>query len=223
MNKLKQEAIDDIQRMARDGMPVRDIAQAVGVSKITAHKYVLTVIHPDTVSDKPQKRRGRKRVLHWLKCGYCERTFLDKSGEKTSDLKHGRIQRAYCTHRCAMNYRSAQRDNDKCKRCGVTRKELAIWRTPDSPYRATGVCFSHGYCPRCWGLLYQYKGNEELVAAHELNQQLKKEIKDDLECKEHSRPSESAARSHRRGAKGEGRSSASAGDLGSFFSHLAVS
>lgn len=171
VNRVSDDIIKDIRSMAAAGYTIRNISAYLGISKNTALKYALTTNRPDNVSAK--KMVGRKRKFHFLCCGYCEQNFLDKNGEKTSDLKHGRIKRAFCTHRCAMNFRSKQRHNDKCVRCGVTRGELAVWRIPG--YEATGVCFTKGHCPRCAGLRQQYQGNETLMNTHELTQLLKKE------------------------------------------------
>lgn len=183
--QLKAEKIEQIQRLAREGKSVREIASIVKAHKFTVNRYMMLVQHPDPVSDVPRTPTGRAKKLQYLDCGYCGAKFLDKGGEKTSDIKRGHIKRAFCTHRCAMNYRSTQRHNDRCKRCDKTRKELSIWLLEDSPYQATGVSFTHGYCPKCWGLLYQYRQDEQLVQVHELNQVLKKESRKDVRRKEY--------------------------------------
>ena len=192
-NCLEADKVKRIDEMAQAGVSIRDIADQLGVSKVTVGKYVATTARPDTVSRATKLKHVRKRKIHFLVCAYCNKQFLDKSGEKTSDLKHGRITRAFCTHRCAMNLRARERHNDKCKRCERTRKDLAAWRTEGSAYQATGVCFTKGYCPHCYSLLRQYAANELLVKTHELTQQLRKESNNELNRKEHRRPSQIAS------------------------------
>jgi hypothetical protein len=221
-NYLKQEVVETILSMAQEGMTLRQIEQATGVSKVTIGRHVLRVRRPDTVSTSTQLQHARKRKLHFIDCGYCGLSFLDKGGEKTSDLKHGRIKRAFCTHHCAMNYRSKQRHNDTCKRCGKTRKELAHWCFGNSDYEATGVCFTKGHCPKCYGLLQQFNFNDELATAHELNQQLKGELRDDVERKKHRRLEEDASGGHRGSSQGQGRSPAGPSDKRTQLTHFAI-
>lgn len=49
-----------------------------------------------------------------------------------------------------------------------------------SDYQTTGVCFTKGYCPKCYALLRQYHFDGDLCEAHELTQTLKKEIKQNV-------------------------------------------
>ena len=175
--------MENILKMVQEGFSIREIETATGVSKVTIGRYVLKVHRPDRVSSTTLIKYTKKRKLHFLNCGYCNLKFLDKGGEKTSDIKRGRIKQAFCTHHCAMNYRSQQRHADQCRRCGKTRKELSNWKLDE--YQATGVVFTNGYCPKCQGLIYQYHGDESLCQLHELNRELKEELRNVAKCQEH--------------------------------------
>lgn len=221
VNITSQEKIARIQQRATEGMSVREIAKAENTTKWVVTKYTCCLPRPDNISDVPKTPDGRNKKQHFLDCRYCGESFLDKDGEKTSDLKHGKIKHAFCTHRCAMNFRSIARHEDKCKRCKKTRKELAWWTLDNSKYQATGVCFTKGYCGRCYGLLRQYRFKEELVKDHELTQTLKKEIKNERDS-QHKRPSQDAIGNDRFSVEGKSRSQAGDLDWESFFADIAI-
>lgn len=155
-------------------------------------------------------KRGRKHKVYYLKCEECRIWFIDAKGGRSSDLRRGKIKHTFCSHHCAMNFGSRKRKADTCKRCCKTRKELARFQAPG--FEATGVSFTRGYCPKCWGLLYAYHQDEELVKTHELTQQLRKEARDDFKRKKHRRPAEDAAGSNRRGPQGQSRSPTGTGN-----------
>lgn len=136
-------------------------------------------------------KRGRKQLVRYLNCAYCDKRFLDKGGAKTSDLRTGKIKHVFCCFEHAMWFRADQRADQKCKRCNKTRGEIK------SPYMATnvtGVTFCNGYCPKCYALLHQYKGDEDLCRLHEETQRLKKEIYDKQQREKHLRLTKAATR-----------------------------
>lgn len=63
---------------------------------------------------------------------------------------------------------------DRCKRCITGGGRL---RPPEERGRSGHMNDALGYCSYCYGLLSFYKWDEEKVELHELNQQLKRELK----------------------------------------------
>lgn len=221
VNKTPQHIVDEIHRLAKDGYSTTAIEFQTGVSKGTVAKIALDIPDYDACSnDAAHKCKLKKKK--YLDCGYCEESFMDCNGEKTSDLKTGRIKRAFCSHRCAMNYRSRERHDEKCSRCNKSRRELSKFLKITSEYQATGVCFTKGYCPRCYGLLQQFNFVDELATSHELNQTLKMETKNGIEHQKHGRPSQSYSGCDRRSTQGKSRPAAGKGDFGSFFADFAI-
>jgi hypothetical protein len=158
-------------------------------------------------------------IKHYLTCKNCKKYFLDKGGERTSDIKRGKLKLPFCCRLCANTYYCKKRENVKCKRCRKTRRELSRFPTA----YATGVTFNGGYCPACYRLRLTYNKDEKLIRAHELTQQLKKESADVKRNPKHKRPSEDASGVNRRSKEGKGGSSPSAGDKRSFFADIAIS
>ena len=81
--------------------------------------------------------RARKRVNYYLECDLCGVVFLDKKGERTSEMRRGKAKHAFCCHAHAMRFRTEQREKTTgCKRCNKTRKELYSW------WQRAGIIFS---------------------------------------------------------------------------------
>lgn len=96
-------------------------------------------------------------------CDYCGSEI---QGEREADRKTRRTKHKFCNYECYGLYQRARRANDRCKRCQRKRKDIGLC-----------VVFSLGMCPGCYNLLRNFDFDEEAAALFELNQRLKKEIR----------------------------------------------
>lgn len=184
MNKLKPEIISKIQELYKAGNSIRQISRDTGCHTVTVGTYVNQLKYSLNEEAKSTEERG---IKHHYKCDNCGDEFLDKNNERTGEYKRKKIKHFFCDVYCANRFKARIRENDRCKRCEKTRKELSRFPT----LGVTGVIFSRGYCPKCYGILQQFHFDEELASAHEFNQQLKKENKN--ASKQYSGSSENAS------------------------------
>lgn len=106
--------------------------------------------------EKP-KARGLNR------CDYCGNNI---DGEREAYRLTRRTKHKFCNHVCYGKYQRLSRLQDRCKRCKRMRKDIGKC-----------VVFSYGWCPACYGVLYQFGFDEEAAALFELTQRLKKEVR----------------------------------------------
>lgn len=143
-----------------------------GVQYKTAWSLMQRFINRPARIERESKKRTKK--VHYLNCSNCKIKFWDKAGSKTSDLKTGKVKNAYCSSDCRRRARSSRIENDRCKGCNATRKDLTPSYLRNSG--TTGVTFNGGYCIPCWQLRRIYHKDQNLITIHQLTQQLKKEI-----------------------------------------------
>lgn len=164
MNLIPEEKEERISDLLKAGKSFREIAREVGVAKETVAARAMRL----TVEVPPRVRVGA------INCDNCGNEL---HGDREFFRRTRRTKHKFCSHACYCDFYRRLRAEDQCKRCGEKR---------GSGGNLQRMIFSRGYCQYCYGLLRQYGFDEELVAAHETLQRLRKETKHGVRANDNS-------------------------------------
>ena len=161
MNRLSPERREKIAFYLRLGFSVREVSRMLGHSRVTIHG----IARENGILNKNTKAvRSQKDDPNAKRCDNCRVWFV---AQREVDRRTSRTKHKFCSTACYGDFQRRSRENDKCRRCGVRRKNFI----------GSQRIFCRGCCFRCYGILQQYNFNEPLAALHEATQKLKKEIR----------------------------------------------
>ena len=118
---------------------------------------------------------SRRKIIHNSKNPICDNCKTNPISERSESLrKTARTKHKFCSSYCYAAFYRKLRENDKCIRCGLLRKD----KVGNSMYKKK-------YCMSCYNLLKSFNFMEDFAEVHAVTQNLKETIKN--ENKKHDR------------------------------------